>query len=95
MAENNALNLVLNTDYLTVQDEKALQAKKQTEQQQQALQERSKRLQFKEKKIRRQKKKNQCMRVEGHHNLPNPMRVNLKSVPDLAGDTRSECSSNL
>ena len=27
MAENNALNLVLNTDYLTIQDEKALQAK--------------------------------------------------------------------
>jgi hypothetical protein len=31
MAENNALNLVLNTDYLTVQDEKALQAKKESE----------------------------------------------------------------
>lgn len=31
MAENNALNLVLNTDYLTIQDEKALQAKKESE----------------------------------------------------------------
>ena len=31
MAENNALNLVLNTDYLTVQDQKALEAKKESE----------------------------------------------------------------
>jgi len=31
MADNNALDLVLNTDYLTVQDQKALEAKKESE----------------------------------------------------------------
>lgn len=31
MADNNALDLVLNTDYLTVQDQKVLEAKKQSE----------------------------------------------------------------
>jgi len=31
MADNNVLDLVLNTDYLTVQDQKALEAKKESE----------------------------------------------------------------